>query len=119
MLVELSGVFGFLLVDLGLVLRDLLLKTCDLGLGGGTSFTLLLHDLDGAKDLLLERLELVCADGGGCAHAGSLKAFSCFCGPERTHDVPFSLRENGVVLADLRTSTGKCLKRSIDGLLVN
>jgi hypothetical protein len=49
----------------------LLAKALDLGFGGGTCFALALDDLDCAENLLLERLELVDADGGGCAHVSS------------------------------------------------
>ena len=50
----------------------------DLGLGGGAGFALALDDLDGAKNFLLERLELVGAnaraDGRGTHNSTSIDA---------------------------------------------
>jgi hypothetical protein len=59
-----GGEFGF---GGGLLGRKLLTERGYFGLGGGAGFAFALDDFDGAEDFLLERLELVDADGG-CTH---------------------------------------------------
>ena len=62
-----GGEFGFYGACVALKCGKLLAEGGDFGLCDGAGFAFALDDLYGAEDFLLERLELVDADGG-CAH---------------------------------------------------